>query len=146
MGASAVVKVRGSGGARNFQLVGGARELEPGHMASARSASLYWVWGQSLTWLIPHQGLCPGGESGGQSPLKLKTFSLWGDPSDKANLHPFRNFAKSQNYIYLLSYTPTGLSQDNFFPTPRESRNVCFQFPMPGGGRNLAHCPEFVVI
>ena len=38
-----------------------------------------------------------------QRPLKLKAFSLLGDPliSDKAYLHPLRNFEKSENHIYL---------------------------------------------
>jgi len=92
----------------------------------ARGARAYTgVWGQS-----PQRG--PGAEPlvGGQGakPPEAESILTFGRPSDKANLHPFRNFAKSENRIYFLSYslhthgTPASLS----FPTPWESRNICF--------------------
>ena len=64
-------------------------------MASARNASLYGgPWAESLVGVR------------GQSPPEAENSVAFGRPSDEANLHHFRNFAKSENHIYFLSYIP----------------------------------------
>jgi len=91
------------------------------------------------------QGLCPGAlplvVGGGVRgrPLKLRgrppeaeSSLAFGRPSDEANLHHFRNFAKSENHIYFLSYIPTGLPQDYFFqPRGSSAAFVCIPAGTP---------------
>ena len=125
----AISNVNNSGGARNFQLGG----LKPGHMASARSASLYGDLGAEPP--AGSRGRAPGGGSGA-SPPEAESSLAFGRPSNEANLHHFRNSATSENHIYFLSYIPTGLPRDYFFNpvgvpqhlflSPREPRNILF--------------------
>jgi len=102
----------------------------------ARGARAYsGIWGQS-----PQRG--PGAEplvggQGGRSPPEAESFLAFGRPSDKANLHPCRNFAKSENHMYCLSYSlhthgtpaslfffnPVGVPQ-HLFPSLREPCNI----------------------
>ena len=53
-------------------------EVKPAPMASARSASIYGGLGAEPP--VGSWGRAPGGGSGGEAPLKLKAFSLLGDP------------------------------------------------------------------
>jgi len=51
------------------------------------------------------QGQSPWWGVRGRSPPEAESFLVFGQPSDEANLHPFRSFAKSENHIYFLSYS-----------------------------------------
>jgi len=113
--------------------VGGTKARTHGERAPRGARAYTGVWGQS-----PQR--VPGAE-----PPEAESFLTFGRPSNEANLHPFRNFAKSV-HLYLLNYGPyisTGFSRDYFLPTPWESRNIKFCIHLRGNPVAL-FCFSFV--
>ena len=97
--------------------------LKPGHMASARSASLYGGLGAE-----PPAGLrgrAPGGGQEGEAPLKLKALSLLGGPLMRQICIILR-ILQSQKTAYILELHTHGIPRDNCFQTPWEFRSICF--------------------
>jgi len=124
-----------SGGARNFQLGGG---YSPNTWRARRARAYTGIWGQS-----PHSWVR------GQSPLWAESsLALHGRSSDEANLHHFRNFAKSQNHIIFLELVlhthgtiiPVGVPQ-HLFPSPPEPRNIILNASKCVWGRGSAADP-----
>jgi len=99
--------------------------LKPGHMASARSASLYGGLGAE-----PQRG--PGAEplvggQGGEAPLKLKALSLLGGPLVR-QICISLGILQSQKTTYILELHTHGIPRDNFFK-PRGSSAAFVSIP-----------------
>ena len=103
------------GGGTKARTHGERAEREPIWGSGDRAPS--GVHGQSPWW---------GGQ--GASPPEAESSLASVRPSDEANLHHFRNFAKSQNHIYFLTYILMGLPRDYFFQ-PRGSSAAFVSIP-----------------